>query len=164
MENLRYNAGKAVDYAHRWAYKRNPQYYNFDAIGGDCTNFVSQCLYAGSQVMNYKPDFGWYYISAANRAAAWTGVEYLHNFLINNDGAGPFGSLVDISQIKPGDIIQLKFDADNYGHSLLVVSAGKMTRLRDIKVATHTMDADNRPLSSYTFSEMRCIHIEGVNA
>ena len=41
--------------------KRNPEYYNYDdVIGGDCTNFVSQCLFYGSKVMNYNQN-GWYY-------------------------------------------------------------------------------------------------------
>lgn len=33
-----YDRDKAVAYAHQWAFKRNPNYYNFDSIGGDCTN------------------------------------------------------------------------------------------------------------------------------
>ena len=43
-----YDRQAAVDYAHRWAYHRNPDFYNFDELGGDCTNFASQCLYAPS--------------------------------------------------------------------------------------------------------------------
>ena len=50
-----YDRQAAVDYAHRWAYHRNPNFYNFDELGGDCTNFASQCLYAGTGVMNYTP-------------------------------------------------------------------------------------------------------------
>ena len=38
-----YDRQAAVDYAHRWAYHRNPDFYNFDELGGDCTNFASQC-------------------------------------------------------------------------------------------------------------------------
>ena len=38
------NLEKELDYAQKWALSRNPAYYNFDDIGGDCTNFVSQCL------------------------------------------------------------------------------------------------------------------------
>lgn len=53
MKEIQYDRKKAVEYAQKWAYKRNPNYYNYDAIGGDCTNFVSQCIFAGSQVMNY---------------------------------------------------------------------------------------------------------------
>ncbi|MBQ2742544.1 MAG: amidase domain-containing protein, partial [Oscillospiraceae bacterium] len=37
---LEYNRLYAVRYARRWAFRRNPAYYNFDEIGGDCTNFV----------------------------------------------------------------------------------------------------------------------------
>ena len=50
----------------------NPKYYNFQNIGGDCTNFASQVLYAGSGIMNYTPTFGWYYINVNDRAPAWT--------------------------------------------------------------------------------------------
>lgn len=44
-----YDRNKAVAYAHKYAYSRNPNYYNFDNIGGDCTNFVSQVLAAGGE-------------------------------------------------------------------------------------------------------------------
>ncbi len=47
-------------YAHRWAYGRNPAFYDYEHLGGDCTNFASQCIYAGSGVMNFTPTFGWY--------------------------------------------------------------------------------------------------------
>ena len=45
--------GHMTEYANKWAFSRNPKYYNFDNIGGDCTSFVSQCILAGSNVMNY---------------------------------------------------------------------------------------------------------------
>ena len=67
-----YDRQAAVAYAHRWAYLRNPAFYNFDKLGGDCTNFASQCLYAGAGVMDYTPTFGWYYNSQYSRAPAWT--------------------------------------------------------------------------------------------
>ena len=60
----------------------------FNGLGGDCTNFASQCIFAGSGVMNYTPVTGWYYISANNRTASWTGVEHLYNFLVGNKGLG----------------------------------------------------------------------------
>ena len=40
------DAEKAVRYAGKWAYGRNPAYFDFDGLGGDCTNFISQCIYA----------------------------------------------------------------------------------------------------------------------
>ena len=55
----KYNRQKAIEYANKWAFKRNPKYYNFDSLGGDCTNFVSQCIYVGSNKMNYTKLYGW---------------------------------------------------------------------------------------------------------
>ena len=55
-----YDRFRAVAYALRWALSRNPRYYDFEDIGGDCTNYVSQCLFAGCGVMNYAPENGWY--------------------------------------------------------------------------------------------------------
>ena len=46
MREKGYNRQSAVEYARRWALGRNPAYYDFEGIGGDCTSFVSQCLYS----------------------------------------------------------------------------------------------------------------------
>ena len=63
MEHLlRYDRPAAVAYAHRWAYGRNPRYYDYERVGGDCTSFASQCLYAGAGIMNFTRDLGWYYL------------------------------------------------------------------------------------------------------
>ena len=90
------NVNSEIDYAKKWAFSRNPAYYNFDNVGGDCTNFISQCLRAGGAEMNYTADTGWYYISPDNRAAAWTGVEYLYRFLLRNKSVGPFGEIIPL--------------------------------------------------------------------
>ena len=101
-----YDRDAAVRYAHRWAYRRNPAYFDFSELGGDCTNFVSQCIYAGSGVMNFTPTYGWYYINAQNRAPAWTGVQYLYHAsgygagmcpLLNPDGTP---QIIDLSSLE----------------------------------------------------------------
>ena len=84
MKEYPLNIKAEIEYARRWAFSANPAYYNFENIGGDCTNFVSQCLYAGGAVMNYTRDTGWYYNSLYDRAAAWTSVEYFYKFIVNN--------------------------------------------------------------------------------
>lgn len=90
MRVIEYDRRAAFAYAKMWAFRRNPRFYNFDGLGGDCTNFASQCIYAGAGIMNYTPTFGWYYKDLNNRAPAWTGVEYLYNFMTTNEGKGPF--------------------------------------------------------------------------
>ena len=158
-----YDRKAAVEYAHEWAYFRNPAFYNYQLLGGDCTNFASQCIYAGSKVMNYTPVFGWYYRSPNDKTPSWTGVRFLYNFLTSNKGLGPFGSEVDIKSAEPGDIVQLAVSSDNYHHTPVIVKVEGEPTLDTIFVAAHTNDCDCRPLSSYQgVRKMRFIHIEGV--
>ena len=163
MKVIDYDRDAAVAYARQWAFRRNPAYYNFQNIGGDCTNFASQCLFAGVGVMNYTMDLGWYYQSPTNRAAAWTGVEYFFNFLIGNldgvgDGAGPFAEEVDLSQIQIGDFVQFGRATGDFYHTPIVVGFSQGVPL----LAAHTYDAYNRPLTSYRYEKLRGIHILGA--
>ena len=153
-----YNRRNAQEYALEWALSRNPLFYDYTDSGGDCTNFVSQCLYAGSCEMNYIPVFGWYYIDSDNRTASWTGVEFLYNFLTQNTGAGPYGSLVNRGQLELGDIIQLGNRSGVFYHTLAVTGFTPITYL----VSAHTDDVRNRPLNTYRFYKARFIHIQGV--
>lgn len=151
---MKYNRQKAVDYALKWALGRNPAYYDFDYLGGDCTNFVSQCLYAGIPQMNYR-GYGWYYINANNKSPSWTGVKYLYEFLVNNQFEGPKGIVIDKSELEIGDIIQLSFLDDVYGHSLIVTSIEN----NEIRICTHTIDSKNRLLDTYSYEKARFIKI-----
>ena len=158
-----YDRTAAVRYAHRWAYGRNPHYYDYEDIGGDCTNFASQCIYAGAGVMNYTPTFGWYYVDANDKAPAWTGVEYLYNFLTRTTpSVGPFAKEVSIERVAPGDIVQLSFDGMGWQHSPVVVSVDRPRSYAEILVAAHSFDTDDRPLSTYEFARVRFLHIGGV--
>lgn len=161
MKNREYNRSSAVNYAHTWAYKRNPRYYNFDPVGGDCTSFASQCIYAGCNTMNYDKIKGWYYISGSNKSPSWSGVGFLHNFLINNKSVGPYATITSSDKLLPGDIAQLSFANNVYSHSLVVVSTESTNDLNKILVATHTFDSDYRPIASYGFDKIRFIHIGG---
>ena len=159
MPIMHYHRDAAVAYARKWAKKRNPEYYDFQMLGGDCTNFASQCIFAGAGVMNYTPDTGWYYISPSSRAPAWTGVEFLYTFLMHNSGAGPFAVETGRIDAMPGDIVQLAgWDRDWY-HTLVIVSTQP-----EIRVAAHTYDVLDKRLEDYHYDFARFLHIAGVRA
>lgn len=160
---LNYNRNQAVEYAHKWAYGRNPQYYNFDNIGGDCTNFISQCIFAGTGVMNYHPTNGWYYQNINNRAPAWTSVEYIYNFLTNNANAGPYGREVEMSEVEIGDLVQIATNQPDFHHTPIITAVGPQPSLKNILVAAHSYNADNRALDTYDIKKIRFIHVEGFN-
>jgi len=160
---LQYDRGKAVQYAHKWAYGYNPLFYDFENIGGDCTNFASQVIYAGSGIMNYTPVFGWYYINLNNRTASWSGVNFLYGFLVGNMGQGPFAEIVDVIDVKPGDIAQLSFEGGGvFNHSPVIIKTGDPPELSNILIAAHTFNTDYYPLTNFSWVEIRFLHILGV--
>ena len=107
-----YDRNSGINYAKKWALARNPKYYNFDPVGGDCTSFVSQCLFFGSQKMNYNHENGWYYNNGYDKSPSWSGVEFLYKFLTKNKGYGPRGKEVSQNEIEAGDIAQLSFSGN----------------------------------------------------
>ena len=153
-----YNRENAVAYARKYAFSQNSLFANFAGIGGNCTNFVSQAIYAGSCEMNYKPTFGWYFISLDEHSPSWTGVEYFYNFMIENTDVGPFGRVAAADEVEIGDVIQLARNEEGYYHSLLVVGFDG----EDILVAAQTDNAYARPLSTYDYDYSRFIKILGV--
>lgn len=157
LKETGYQREAALSYARQWAMGRNPRYLDFEHLGGDCTNFASQCIYAGSGVMNYTPVMGWYYNSSTDRTPSWTGVQYLYNFLVGNKSVGPYAAETDITGIEAGDIVQLG-DGRGYYHSPVIV----LVKDGRIFVAAHSFDAYMRPLDSYVYEKVRFLHIQGA--
>ncbi len=160
-----YNRERAVEYARTWALRRNPLFIDFTGIGGNCTNFVSQAVLAGSCTMNYTPDFGWYYISPEERAPAWSSVEAFYDFITGqgafpeqNGGAGPFAREVAREEAVVGDVVQYATADGDWYHTVLIT----LIENGEIYVSAQSDDALDRPISSYNFASARFLHIEGV--
>ena len=166
MKNLRqeiYDRQKSKEYARKWAYGRNPKYYNFDNLGGDCTNFVSQCLYAGCGIMNFSGfEDGWYYINANDRSASWTGVQYLRRFLLTNRGTGVYGEACPLERVEQGDVVQLRDGNGVLYHSLFVSYVKEPITPQNVFICAHSVDARDRRLSTYNYASAEPIHILGA--
>lgn len=179
-----YNRGRAAEYATAHAAPENYESLNYDDfgnLGGDCTNFVSQAIYEGGNAsMAYPSDgqgigtSGWYYTDVNHRAAAWTDVGALYDF-ITHPGSwseGPEGCTVDIEDIEAGDVIQYEWndevegpDGDPVGwdHSVIVVAVSGGIPY----VASHSPDVSNEPYNSLdyfgSYEDIRYIHIERID-
>lgn len=157
-----YDRRAAVRYALNWAYSRNPRFYDFEDIGGDCTNFVSQCLYAGCGVMNYSPENGWFYINSNNRSPSWSGVNFLREFLLTNQGVAVYAEEAPLSQLRRGDVIQLMNSDGNFYHTVIISEILSPAIPENIFVCAHSVDSRNRRLSTYNYAEASGLHIIGA--
>ncbi|MDR3552220.1 MAG: amidase domain-containing protein [Clostridia bacterium] len=141
----------------------------------DCTNFISQCVWAGyggwlpgftsetvsgnlariaGRVRQSALWFGSHSYIGSNR---WCRVEEFYHYCTDTTKStgpraakiaeGPLGGL-DASLIAPGDVIQLvvtSYTPDRYGHGLYVTQAGGT--LDDTLICSHTLDRLDEPLS-----------------
>ena len=141
---------KAVEYALKWALSRNENYYDFTYLGGDCTNFISQCLHAGGFKMNYNIN-GWYFNSLNSRSPAWSGVDEFWDFSVkNNSNSGVKLKPCAINELEVSDVIQL-YNGVKYYHMLIVTNVNG-----EVKVSAHDNNARNVPLRYYNYLSLRC--------
>jgi len=131
--NNLYNRANAINYAEKYALKSNSNYKNFDDNGGDCTNFVSQCINAGNIPLSnfWKP-----------YTFPWIRVNELYSFLTRNKYAIEVSSL---SLLDKGDLIQFFSNSKGFfAHSGIITNT---LANGEILYSCHSYDKLNFPLS-----------------
>lgn len=120
----KYDRNKAVAYAKKYALTPNTkEWKNYEAYGGDCTNFISQCLFAGGIPFDHDGKYvteKWYWYSDNYRTPSFTSADALKDYMMINEGFGLVARLGDLQTMKLGDIVQLG-DLKDTTHSMLVV-------------------------------------------
>ena len=104
---IQYARRDAVQYARRWALSRNRAYNDFTKGGGDCMNFVSQCLYAGG--LPFKNNgFEWHGLRGGS-SFSWRGVDSFLKLLKNYQQFGSprleFSCEETPESLKAGDLV-----------------------------------------------------------
>lgn len=162
----KYLREQAVDYATLFALSPNPHYKYFDVIGtigGDCTNFTSQCLKAGGAPFIFDSSHPWWYKNKylnTSWSVSWAVAHSLYWCLkVNHHDnlPGPKGSETkDIYELKLGDLI---FYEDINGlifHSAIITSFSHGKPL----ISQHTFNALNIPYEkSYRATKTHFIKI-----
>lgn len=116
-----YDRRAAVQYAERWWNSYNPEYRKFDV---DCTNYVSQCLFAGGAPMHGAPDRGrGWWCSSDNWSFSWAVAHSLRWYLSGSGGGLQGREAKSASDLIPGDIICYDFQGDGrWDHNTIVTS------------------------------------------
>ncbi|ACL74899.1 amidase domain-containing protein [Ruminiclostridium cellulolyticum] len=178
---------------YNWAYNHwnnySKEYLNFGDEkwkGGDCTNFVSQCLRAGGAVNDKSGAFQWYYdkkgtLASTNDTYSWTwstarGLNSILSGNHNNEEFGPKATQKVISgddqydtsigkYVVPGDLIQYHWNnKSTITHAAVIVGMiynSSKFRYEPV-IAEHTEDSWFTPWTNNAYKTY-FVHITGIN-
>ncbi|AOT70941.1 amidase domain-containing protein [Geosporobacter ferrireducens] len=171
-----YDIDKGIRYARAFAKESSLEDSKkiFAAASPDCTNFVSQCIWAAyggwdeSSVTNSRNNVGnkvrmttsWYgaKFGYGDISNAFAGVTYLYNYVTSSKTTGPKGtgygeastSSFNLNNVGRGDVVQ--FYSNSYGnwrHSVYVSYAYKTLTENIIFVCAHSGEALDEDILTY---------------
>lgn len=136
-----YNRTSAKTYAVTYVNSPNTSVWcDYSSSGGDCTNFVSQCLYAGGWSKFNNGSFcstgSWYHNGAGkctntsttkNYSCSWTQAADMQSLLSVSSRVVPAN--YPASSLEVGDIIQLKNSSGIAYHTMIVTTAGSIPKV-----------------------------------
>lgn len=137
-----YNYTAMVNYATRYALNYNPAYRSF---ASDCTNFISQAMYAGGWTMvsgvYYTSNSAWWY-NSLNQSYPWAGA---HNWYFFATGSHRTYDLASVWMMLLADVLQMDFNRDGrIDHTMIVTIVGSS----DLYLTYHSTNTVNRSLRS----------------
>lgn len=154
-----YSRDKAIEYAKKYYNNYNPNYSDWTSEGGDCANFISQCLYAGGKKMKGTPGTesaaqnfaNWFSkgnkINIANVSSTWRGADAFRNYWQSNAVGYKKFSICNEEAYNygyRGDAISLLNSNSRAYHTLMIVgySSG------DLIYAAHTYNTISGSLNT----------------
>lgn len=158
-----YSSSDAVSYAEQYYDTYNTAYPDWTSYGGDCANFISQCLYAGGKSMKGTPGTStaaqnwsnWFSQgSSCNTSyvsSTWRGANAFKSYWQSNaSGYSTFTSVGSSSYSYgyKGDAVSLLNSNGSAYHTLIIV--GYDVANKDFIVAAHTGNTKTAHLSNYS--------------
>jgi hypothetical protein len=168
----RYNNDRAVRYALTYALKPNPEFRFFpghDDGGGDCTNFMSQCIKAGGAPMAFGSSPWWYRMNGLSQkddrwAVSWAVAHSLYWTLKTRSKSRLSGlkarEVQDMQQLELGDIIQYEDKNGIIYHSAMVTAFANDKGMRVPLITQHSKNAINISYYKEKAKKMHFMKIE----
>jgi hypothetical protein len=136
-----YDGAAAAAYADSYWQNYNPTWPSFASSGGDCTNFVSQALYAGGIAMRTSPPYtgnaAWYMQKTRRRwsyALPWINAQDQSIFALQHlPGVGQVASYYGLApgstaadNAGQGDIVLYDWNNDGiYDHEAIITASDR---------------------------------------
>jgi Putative amidase domain len=145
----RYNRVSAVNYAIKYALEPNKQYKYFKFVngnGGDCTNFVSQCLKAGGAPMDYNNIRPWWYLNG-KASICWNVAHALYWYLKINQSTNRNVikglEVQDINELEIGDVIFYENYKNVIFHAAIITSFIDVSGKKEPLISQHSYNQLN---------------------
>lgn len=168
----KYNNDRAVRYALTYALKPNPEFSFFpgrDDGGGDCTNFMSQCLKAGGAPFAFDSSPWWYSRKSINPkndkwSVSWAVAHSLYWTLKVRNQSKLAGlkarEVKDMQQLELGDIIQYEDKNGVIYHSAMVTAFANEKGAKVPLITQHSINGVNITCYKEKAKKMHFMKIE----
>ncbi|MCB2294414.1 amidase domain-containing protein [Clostridium algoriphilum] len=166
MQN-KYDRESAKNYAVKFAIVPNNKYIFLNYIngnGGDCTNFVSQCLKAGGAPLDYNNIRPWWYELRGSGSICWSVAHALYWYLkVNQSTNRNVVKGIEIEDRHKLDIGDLVF-YENYSnvifHSAIITSFIDVYGNKEPRISQHSYNQlDETYEKSYAYKKAHFLKI-----
>lgn len=160
-----YDRAAAYDYLMAYCDERNPAWYAYDDVGGNCMNFGSQVLLAGGIPEDEKGDEEWYWDGQNDLDLSWINVGHFYDYCRKNEG---FGLVADTEAGyytgEVGDVVIVGFAGD-HRHTTVIshVVKDESGDTVDYLISCNTTNYRDFPASAYYYTFHRLVKIYGWN-
>ena len=160
-----YDRAAAYDYLMAYCDERNPAWYAYDEVGGNCMNFGSQVLLAGGIPEDEKGDEEWYWDGQNDLDLSWINVGRFYDYCRDNEG---FGLVADTEAGyytgEVGDVLIVGFAGD-HRHTTVIshVVKDESGDTVDYLISCNTTNYKDFPASAYYYTFHRLVKIFGWN-
>jgi len=165
----KYNGVAAANYAIKYALSPNKEYKYYQSInenGGDCTNFVSQCLKAGGAPMDYNNSMPWWYDMKRGQASiCWAVAHSLYWYLKINQSRNSNRikglEIENISGLEIGDLIFYENYNNIIFHAAIITSFIETFGNSEPRISQHTFNQLNETYKkSYDYKKAHFFKIK----
>lgn len=163
----------AAEYAYKHVGIRSDRWYDYSNMGGNCMNFISQCLYISGIPMDLEGSARWKWYGAAFDESAsmkgctrsWINVDHFYQYVSSNRGHGLVADVnADYYSGQIGDLIMMGSPSD-WDHIVMITSLVKNEagETIDYLISSNTTDVRDFPVSAYPSARRTLIRILGWN-
>lgn len=164
---VEYNRKLATRYAIQYALEPNKNYkfYEFaNGNGGDCTNFVSQCLIAGGATMDYNSSRPWWYAGRGKASICWAVANSLFWYLKTNQRLNRNVvkglEVEELIEIEIGDLVFYENYNNSIFHAAIITSFIEEDGTRQPRISQHSYNQINETyIKSYDYKKAHFLKI-----